>query len=99
MRAHLREYKFWKDSKKGWRSEGVAEMAVVRYSSTSSFGGLGLSDEDCAMADNIRLNECRVLLYDVPVTRRQSLLCLSLCVSQTEDTTRTAIQPVLHLWI
>lgn len=48
MRAHLREYKFWKSSKKGWRSEGVAEMAVVRYSSTSSFGGLCLSDEDCA---------------------------------------------------
>jgi len=44
----LREYKFWKSSKKGWRSEGVAEMAVVRYSSTSSFGGFCLSDEDCA---------------------------------------------------
>lgn len=50
-RAHLREYKFWKDSKKGWRSEGVAEMAVVRYSSTSSLGGLGLSEEDCAEDD------------------------------------------------
>jgi hypothetical protein len=47
----LREYKFWKDSKKGWRSEGVEEMAVVRYSSTSSFGGLGLSVEDCAEDD------------------------------------------------
>ena len=44
-RAHLREYKFWKASKKGWRSDGVAEMAVVRYSSTSSLGGLCLSDE------------------------------------------------------
>lgn len=51
MRAHLREYKFWKDSKKGWRSEGVEEIAVVRYSSTSSFEGLGLSDEDCAEDD------------------------------------------------
>jgi hypothetical protein len=51
VRAHLREYKFWKDSKKGWRSEGVEEMAVVRYSSTSSFGGLGLSEEDCAEDD------------------------------------------------
>jgi hypothetical protein len=47
----LREYKIWKDSKKGWRSEGVEEMAVVRYSSTSSFGGLGLSEEDCAEDD------------------------------------------------
>jgi hypothetical protein len=47
----LREYKFWKYSKKGWRSEGVEEMAVVRYSSTSSFGGLGLSEEDCAEDD------------------------------------------------
>jgi hypothetical protein len=26
--VHLREYKFWKDSKKGWRFEGVAEVAV-----------------------------------------------------------------------
>ena len=50
-RAHLREYKFWKASKYGWMSEGVAEMAVVRYSSTSSFGGLCLSDEDCAEVD------------------------------------------------
>jgi hypothetical protein len=29
------------------------------------------------------LDERRVLLYDVPVTRRLSLLCLSLCVSRT----------------
>ena len=63
MRAHLREYKFWKDSKKGWRSEGVEEIAVVRYSSTSSFGGLGLSDEDCA-EDDMGLDERKVLHYD-----------------------------------
>jgi hypothetical protein len=49
--AHLCEYKFWKDSKKGWRSEGVAEIAVVRYSSTSSFGGFGLFEEGCAEDD------------------------------------------------
>ena len=61
MRAHLREYRFWKDSKKGWRSEGVEEIAVVRYSSTSSFTGLGLSDEDCA-EDDMGLDERRVLL-------------------------------------
>jgi hypothetical protein len=51
VRAYLREWRFWKDSKKGWRSEGVAEMAVVRYSSTLSFAGLGLSEEDCAEVD------------------------------------------------
>jgi hypothetical protein len=48
--AHLREYKFWKDSKKGCNSEGVAEMAVVRYSSMSSFGGFGLFEEDMVQA-------------------------------------------------
>lgn len=88
MRAHLREYKFWKDSKKGWRSEGVDEIAVVRYSSTSSFGGLGLSDEDCA-EDDMGLDERRVLLYDVLVTRRLSLLCLSLYVSLTRTVSYT----------
>jgi hypothetical protein len=55
----LREYKFWKDSKKGWRSEGVAEIAVVRYSSTSSFGGFGLFEEDCAEDDMARDKEKR----------------------------------------
>jgi hypothetical protein len=59
--AHLREYRFWKDSKKGCNSEGVDEIAVVRYSSTSSFGGLCLSVEDCAV-DNMGLDERRVLL-------------------------------------
>jgi len=52
VRTYLCEYKFWKDSKKGWSSEGVAEMAVVRYSSTSSFGGRGLSEEGGAAEDD-----------------------------------------------
>lgn len=95
MRAHLREYKFWKDSKKGCSSEGVEEIAVVRYSSTSSFGGLGLSDEDCAV-DNMGLDERRVLLYDMasdasPVSALFVIVCLP-----DADSTRTAmILPVL----
>jgi len=62
VRAHLREYKFWKDSKKGWSSEGVDEIAVVRYSSMSSFGGLGLSDEDCA-EDDMGLDEADTVCW------------------------------------
>ncbi len=42
--------------KKGWRSEGVDNLAVIIYSSMSSFGGLGLSDEDC-VEDNMGLDE------------------------------------------
>ena len=89
MRAHLREYKFWKDSKKGWRSEGVEEIAVVRYSSTSSFAGLGLSDEDCT-EDNMGLDERRVLLCECasdasPVSALFVIVCLPDAV---------AIQPV-----
>ncbi len=54
-------------------------MAVVRYSSTSSFGGLGLSDEDCA-EDDMAMDELLSLPSDASSL---SHLCLSLCVSGT----------------
>ena len=41
--AYFREYKLWKLSKYGWRSAGVADIAVERYWSTSSFGCFGFS--------------------------------------------------------
>lgn len=46
--AYLRECNVLNVSKKGWSSEGVADMAVVRYSSTLSFGGFCLFAEDMA---------------------------------------------------
>jgi hypothetical protein len=45
--------------------------------------------------DNMGLDERRVLLYDMPVTRRLSLLCLSLCVSWTRTVRGQHILAVL----
>lgn len=58
-KTYFRLCKFLNDSKNGCNSCGVLDSAVVRYSSTSSFGALGLST---AMAAAIVLKSCDLCL-------------------------------------
>lgn len=63
-------------------------MAVVRYSSTSSFGGLCLSDEDCSeVEDDMGSFDRRAYYFD-----RDASPVVCYCVSDSSGTgTGTAI--------